>query len=56
MIGHCPERWWVRDPGVGGWGSVHLLELWGSLFVAGEWDQMAFEVPFQLRPSCGSME
>ena len=28
-------------------GSEHLVELWVSLFIAGEWDQMAFKGPFQ---------
>ena len=30
-------------------GSEHLMELWVSLFIAGEWDQMAFRSPFQLK-------
>jgi len=30
-------------------GSEHLMELWVSLFVTGEVDQMAFKGPFQLK-------
>lgn len=30
-------------------GSEHLMELWASLFIAVEWDQVAFSSPFQLR-------
>jgi len=29
-------------------GSEHLMELWVSLIMAGELDQMAFRGPFQL--------
>ena len=36
-------------------GSEQLMELWVSLFVAGEWDQMASKGPFQLKPFCDSM-
>ena len=32
--------------GQAGWGSEHLMELWVSLFTAGELDQMVFTVPF----------
>ena len=35
--------------GQAGWGSEHLMELWVSLFTAGELDQMAFKGPFQLK-------
>jgi len=33
-------------------GSDHLMELWLSLFVAGELNQMAFKGLFQLRQFC----
>ena len=29
------------------WGSEHLMELWVSLFIAGEWNRMVFN--FQLK-------
>ena len=35
--------------GQAGRGSEHLVELWVLLFIAGEWDQMAFKGPFQLK-------
>jgi len=28
------------------------MELWVSLFIAGELDQMTFKGPFQLKPFC----
>ena len=31
------------------------MELWVSLCTAGEWDQMAFKGPFQLRGHCDSV-
>ena len=30
--------------------SEHLMELWVSLFISGQWDQMASKGPFQLKP------
>jgi len=41
--------------GQAGWGSEHLMELSVSLFSAGEWDQMAFSGPFQLKQLYDSM-
>ena len=38
-----------RQPRSGWRGSEHLMELWVSLFVAGELDQMAFKGPFQVK-------
>lgn len=32
-----------------GRGFEHLLELWVSLFIAGQLDQVAFTCPFQLK-------
>ena len=32
-----------------GWGSELLMELWVSLFIGGQLDQMAFKGPFQLK-------
>jgi len=50
----CPEMWWMPHhssmwemPKMRGQGSEHLMELWVSLFTAGERDQMAFKDPFQ---------
>jgi len=31
-----------------GWGSERLMELWVSLFIAGELDQVTLKGPFQL--------
>lgn len=28
------------------------MELWESLLIVGEWDQVVFEGPFQLKPVC----
>jgi len=39
--------------GQAGRGSEHLVELWVLLVIAGEWDQMAFKGPFQLKPFYG---
>ena len=38
-----------RHPMSGWRGSEHLVELWLSLFIAGEWGQMAFTGPFHLK-------
>lgn len=38
----CPERWWCPSSADCGWGFEHRMELWMSLFKAGQWDQMAF--------------
>ena len=35
--------------GQAGWGSEHLMELWVSLFIAGELDWVAFKGLFQLK-------
>ena len=35
---------------VRGWGSEHLTELWVSLLIVGEWDQMAFKGLLQHKP------
>jgi len=46
--GRCPIP--VDTQGQSGQGSEHLMELWVSLFIAGEWDWMAFKSVFQLKP------
>jgi len=38
-----------------GGGSEHQKELWVSLLSAGEWDRMAFDGPFQLKPFYASV-
>ena len=45
----------LETPKVRGWGSEHLMELWVSLFTAGELDQMALKGPFQLKRFCVSV-
>ena len=39
-LSDCPERWWVphpwRQPRSGWMGFENLMELWVSLFIAGE--------------------
>ena len=56
MILWVPAVIWERSTqGQAGWGSEHLMELWVSLCTAGEWDQMAFKGPFQLRGHCDSV-
>ena len=47
----CPWKHWKS----GGWGSEHLMELWVSLFIAGELDQVVFKGPFQLQQSYDSI-
>jgi len=42
---HVPED----TQGQAGQGSEHLMELWVSLFIAGDLDHMAFKGPFQLK-------
>jgi len=51
--GGCPVP--VYTQGQAGWGSEHLMEVWVSLFTAGELDQMAFKGPFQLKQFYDSM-
>jgi len=58
VVGH-----WHKLPGVGGcpipgdsqgkagWGSEHLMELWLSLFIAGELDYMTLKGPPQFKQS-----
>ena len=38
-----------------GMGSEHLMELWVSLFIAEELDELTFKGPFQLKQFCDSM-
>ena len=45
--GGCPIPGDSR--GQAGRGSEHLMELWVSLFIAGEFDQLASKGPFQLK-------
>ena len=44
--GHLVPR---DTQGQAGWGSEHLMELWLSLFTAGESGKMVFKGPFQLQ-------
>ena len=45
--GGCPVL--GDTQGQAGRGSEHLMELWVSLFIAGEFDQLASKGPFQLK-------
>mgnify|MGYP001860080331 CR=1 FL=1 len=43
-----PHPW--RHSGQAGWGSKHPPELWLSLLIAGQQDQMTFWGPSQFKP------
>jgi len=45
----------LQTPKVREQGSEHLMELWVSLFIAGQLDQMAFKGSFQLKSFYDSM-
>jgi len=53
LPGECPIP--ADTQGQSGWGSEHLMELWVSLCIAGEWAQMAFKDRFQHKQFCDSL-
>ena len=46
----------LQTPMIRGQVSENPVELWVSLFIAGEWDQVTFKGPFQLKQFYGELK